>query len=67
MRVRIATVVLFCLAGACYVTAWTALGTGLLILGVLFELCAWLSLLALPNSKKLQRSDQRNSENTSGA
>ena len=67
MKLSSATVVLFCLAGACYVTSWTAIGNGLVIFGVLFELCAWLSLLPLPESKKPKPSAQRKGEKTNHA
>lgn len=67
MKLSGVTLVLFCLAGACYATAWTAAGTSLVVFGVLFELCAWLSLLPTPVSKKPKARAQQEGEKTNHA
>jgi hypothetical protein len=64
VKLSTTTIVLFCLAGLCYATSWTAVGTGLVIFGVFFEVCAWLSLFPEAESKSTEPTAGRKSEET---
>jgi hypothetical protein len=57
---RVVTLVLLCLATACYAAAHTALGGALVILGVFFEGCMWVSMWAEREAAKAQA--ERDSE-----